>query len=236
MRVTRFPVLKRGPMNELNLTTEDLIALKRYDSPTIANAIESFGVRSFSAGFMSPEIQSVFPNLGPMVGFAITGTMRAREKSEKRYARNDWYDLVVSSPKPRVIVLQDLDDEPCGAFWGEIQANVHKALGCAGVVTNGGVRDLREVEAAGFQYYAGSVMVSHAYVHLEEAGIPVRVGGVDVSTGDIIHADLHGAQTVPADLVRKLPAACEELIARERKIISYCQSAEFTVEGLKTIF
>lgn len=223
-------------MNESNLTTEDLVALKRYDTPTIANAIETFGVRSFSDGFMSPEIQSVFPNLGPMVGFAVTGTMRAREKSDQRYSRNEWFDLVVSLPKPRVVVLQDLDVEPCGAFWGEIQANIHKALGCAGVVTNGGVRDLREVESAGFQYYAGSVMVSHAYVHLEDAGCPVRVGGVDVRTGDVIHADLHGVQVIPPELVRKLPAACEELIARERKIISYCQSADFTVEGLKKLF
>ncbi len=223
-------------MNELNLTGEDLLALKRYDTPTVANAIESFGVRSFSDGYMSPAIKSIFPNLGPMVGFAVTGTMRAREKSERRYARGDWYDLVVSLPKPRVIVMQDLDDEPCGAYWGEIQTNVHKALGCAGIVTNGGVRDLREVEAAGFQYYAGSVMVSHAYVHLEDAGVPVQVGGVEVRTGDIVHADLHGVQIVPAELVRDLPAACEELIVKERRIISYCQSAEFTVEGLKKIF
>jgi len=223
-------------MNDLNLTTEDLIALKRYDAPTIANAIETFGVRSYSDGFMSPEIRCVFPNLGPLVGFAVTGTMRAREKSALRYSRNDWFDLVVGLPKPRVIVLQDLDDEPCGAFWGEIQANIHKALGCAGVVTNGGVRDLREVEAAGFQYYAGSVMVSHAYVHLEDAGVPVRIGGLEVRTGDVIHGDVHGVQVIPADLVRKLPAACEELVARERKIISYCQSAEFTVDGLKKLF
>jgi regulator of RNase E activity RraA len=223
-------------MNDLKLTTEDVIALKRYDAPTIANAIETFGVRSYSDGFMSPEIRCVFPNLGPLAGFAVTGTMRAREKSDRRYSRNDWFDLVVSLPKPRVIVLQDLDDEPCGAFWGEIQANIHKALGCAGVVTNGGVRDLREVEAAGFQYYAGSVMVSHAYVHLEDAGVPVRIGGLDVRTGDVIHADVHGVQVIPAGLVRELPAACEELVARERKIISYCQSAEFTVEGLKKLF
>jgi regulator of RNase E activity RraA len=223
-------------MKERTLTLEDLLALKRYDTPTIANAIETFGVRPFTDGYMSPAIKSIFPNLGVMVGFAVTGTMRAREKSDRRYARGDWYDLVASQPRPRVVVLQDLDDEPCGAFWGEIQSNVHKALGCAGVVTNGGVRDLREVEATGFQYYAGSVMVSHAYVHLEEAGLPVRVGGVDVRTGDIVHADLHGVQIVPKELVHELPAACEKLVVNERKVIAYCQSSEFTVEGLKKIF
>ena len=159
--------------------------------------------------------------------------VRAREKSAKSYSRADWFDLIVAQPGPRVCVLQDLDDPPCGAFWGEIQTNIHKALDCVGVVTNGGVRDLREVEAAGFQYYAGSVMVSHAYVHLVECGQPVDIGGVKVLSGDIVHADLHGVQIVPRELVHELPAACEKIIAKERTMISYCQSPEFTLEGLK---
>lgn len=217
------------------MTTEDLIALKRYDTPTIANAIETFGIRPFSEGHMSSEIRSVFPNLGVMVGYAVTGTMRAREKSERSYSRHEWFDLIVSQPGPRVPVLQDLDDPPCGAFWGEVQTNIHKALGCAGIVTNGGVRDLREVEAAGFHYYAGSVMVSHEYVHLVDCGKPVVVGGIEVKTGDVIHADQHGVQVVPRELVGKLPEACEAVIRKERKIIAYCQSAEFTVEGLKKL-
>ena len=222
-------------MKELTITIEDLNAIKRYDTPTIANAIETFNIRPWNEGYMPPEIKCIFPNLGPMIGFAVTGTIRAREKSTKSYSRADWFDLIVAQPSPRVCVLEDLDDPPCGAFWGEIQTNIHKALGCAGVVTNGGVRDLREVEAAGFQYYAGSVMVSHAYVHLVECGQPVDVGGVTVRTGDIVHADSHGVQIVPKDLVHELPAACEKIIAKERTMISYCQSPQFSLEGLKKL-
>lgn len=222
-------------MSEEQLTTEDLVALKRYDSPTIANAIETFAIRPRNEGYMSSEIRSIFPNLGVMVGYAVTGSMRAREQSDRSYSRHDWFDLILSQPPPRVPVLQDLDDPPCGAFWGEVQTNIHKALGCVGTVTNGGVRDLREVEAAGFHYYAGSVMVSHAYVHLVDCGKPVIVGGIEVQTGDVIHADQHGVQLVPRELVRKLPEACEVIIRKERRTISYCQSADFNVEGLKKL-
>jgi regulator of RNase E activity RraA len=102
-------------------------------------------------------------------------------------------------------------------------------------VTNGGVRDLREAEGVGFQFYAGSVMVSHAYVHLVDCGKPVKLGGVEIRTGDIIHADRHGVHVVPKELIDKIPAACEAIAEKERKVISYCQSPEFTVEGLKKL-
>ena len=102
-------------------------------------------------------------------------------------------------------------------------------------MTNGGVRDLAEVEPLGFQYYAGSVMVSHAYVHMVDWGTPVTIGGLEVRTGDLIHADRHGVQVVPLDLVRAIPAAVEKIVAAEHRIISLCQSPEFTLDELKKI-
>jgi regulator of RNase E activity RraA len=222
-------------MIEAPFTAEQLAAIKRYDTPTIANAIETFDVRPWTEGFMSPEIRCVFPEIGTMIGYAVTGRIRASKRGEGSYSRHGWWDAILSVPAPRVIVLEDVDDPPIGAFWGEVQTNIHKALGCVGTVTNGGVRDLTEVRAAAFHYFAKSIMVSHAYVHLLDFGDPVRVGGVTVKTGNLVHGDQHGVQLIPPDLVPLLPAACEEIIAKERRVISYCQSEEFALAGLKKL-
>ena len=167
-------------MQTLPLTADDLERLRRYDTCTVANAIETFDIRPRSAGFASPEVRCIFPQFGVMVGYAVTARARAAVPADGSYSRHGWWDAVAASPGPRVAVIQDLDDPPVGAFWGEVQSNIHRALGCEGVVTNGGVRDLREVEALGFQYFAGSVMVSHAYVHMVDFGTPVVIGGLEI--------------------------------------------------------
>jgi len=217
------------------LSPEELAALRRYDAPTIANGIETFDVRPWTEGFMSPSIRCVFPEMGVMTGYAVTGKIRAAQKGAGSYSRHGWWDAILAVPHPRVIVLEDLDDPPVGAFWGEVQTNIHKALGCVGTVTNGGVRDLTEVRAAGFHYFAASIMVSHAYVHLLEFGEPVTVGSIHVRTGDLIHADQHGVQIVPTEIARALPAACEKIIVKERKVIAFCQSEAFSLDGLKKL-
>lgn len=217
------------------LTADDLDALRRYDTCTIANAIETFDVQPRSAGFASPQIRCIFPHMGVMVGYAVTARSRAAQPADGNYSRHGWWDAIVAAPAPRVAVIQDLDDPPVGAFWGEVQSNIHKALGCIGCVTNGGVRDLREVEPLGFQYYAGSVMVSHAYVHMIDFGTAVTVGGLQIKPGDLIHADLHGVQVIPETIAREIPAAAEKIIAKERTIISLCQSPAFSLDELKRV-
>ncbi len=215
------------------LTIDELERLRRYDAPTVANAIETFDVRPRTAGYASPAIRSVFPQLGVMVGYAVTARSRANNPAAGSYSRHGWWDAVIAAPAPRVAVIQDLDEPPVGAFWGEVQANIHRALGCVGAVTNGGVRDLNEVEPLGFHYFAGSVMVSHGYVHMVDFGTPVTIGGLEIETGDLIHADRHGVQVIPAEIARDIPAACEKIVAQERTIISLCQSPEFTLDALK---
>jgi len=182
---------------------------------------------------MSPGVRSIFPGMGVMLGYAVTARAHASVATEASYSRHGWWDLIAASPSPRVAVIQDLDDPPVGAFWGEVQSNIHKALGCVGTVTNGGVRDLNEVEPLGFAYYAGSVMVSHAYINMIDYGTPVTVGGTEIRTGDLIHADRHGVQTIPLEIARDIPAACERIMAKERIVISLCQSSGFTLEKLK---
>lgn len=221
------------------VSAETLAALKHYDVPTVANAIETFDVRPRSAGYMRPEIRCIFPDMEPMAGFAVTARVRAADaplQGERSAANFDWWDFLLGVPAPRVVVIEDLDEPPgVGAFWGEVQSNIHRALGCTGVVTNGGVRDLPEVRALGFHFFAQHVTVSHAYVRMLDFGGGVQVGGLTVETGDLIHADRHGVQLVPPSIAAEIPAAAARLREREHRIIDYCQSPQFTPQGLKQL-
>jgi regulator of RNase E activity RraA len=135
--------------------------------------------------------------------------------------RLDYLDYVAAEPRPSVMVMEDLDGEHAGygAFWGEVQSNVHKALGCLGVITNGSVRDIPMI-ASRFQMLAGSIVPSHAYVHVADFGIDVTVHGMAVKSGDLIHADRHGAIVVPTEKIAAMRAALDGLSAREAKIIA----------------
>ena len=217
----------------------ELLAVARLDTPTVANAIETFDVRPRNEGFMGPEVRSIFPDFPSIAGYAVTCKIRAKEprpQSGSYVQRFDWWDFIVSVPPPRVVVIEDLDDPPgIGSFWGEVNGSIHQALGCLGVVTNGGVRDLKEVREMGFHYYAQHVVVSHAYVHQVEFGKPVQVGGLTVKPGDLVHADKHGVHVIPIDIAAKIPDAAARIFDREHRIIDYCHSPAFTVEGLKDL-
>jgi len=209
------------------LAPEVLEALRRYDTPTLSNAIEAFGVRPYDEGFASMEICCFFPELGPMVGYAATGLIRARGEGGPGN-QETLYDHVQTVPAPRVVVVQDLDDPPGhGALWGEVQSTVLKALGAAGTVTNGCVRDLKEVREMGFQFFARGPGVSHAYVRVVGTGTEVAVGGLRVSPGDLLHADQHGVLKIPVELAAGLPEAADKIIAREQRLIAWVRSPEF---------
>ena len=213
--------------------------LRKVSSPSIANAIETFNVRARNQGQMSSAIKTLFPTLGPLVGYAVTAIIRAEQAPQHGHRASTfaWWDYVLSIPAPRVVVVHDLDDpRGQGAQWGEVQANIHKALGCVGVVTDGSVRDLDEVRALGFQFAAAHVSVSHAYVHMVDFGLPVKVGGLWVQPGDLIHADQHGVLTIPSDIAPRVAEAVAKVEADERKIITLCQSKDFTVERLKDLY
>jgi len=220
-------------MGTETLAPEVLDALRRYDSPTLSNAIETFDIRPRDEGFASMEIQCLFPELGVMVGYAATATIRARGQDEGGGDHSPLWALVRSLPEPRVVVVQDLDEPPGhGAMWGEVQSSIYKALGCAGTVTDGCVRDLKEVREMGFHFFARGPGVSHAYVRLESVGVPVQIGGLTIRPGDLIHADQHGVLLVPTGLAAELPAAADRIIEREQEFIRWVRSAEFDPERL----
>jgi regulator of RNase E activity RraA len=218
------------------LTEQDLKSLAAWPTPAICNAIETFDVRPRNEGFML-GIRCIFPDFKPMVGYACTAAMLADHPAvdRDRGAALAHWDNILKTPGPRVAVIHDLDQpRGIGSLWGEVNANIHKALGCLGVVTDGGVRDLDEVEDLGFHFFAADVIPSHAYVHLVDSGILVKVGGLVISNGDLIHADKHGVTSIPLEIAREVPRACQEVEDRERRIINFCKSPEFDVEALKT--
>ena len=220
------------------LTESLLDELRALNSPSVSNAVELFNVRPRNQGFASGEIKCIFPHFPVMVGYAVTGTIRANTQPppDARARTLALYDHVLSLPAPRVVVLKDLDNPPAvGSFWGEVNGNTFKAHGCIGVVTDGGVRDVDEVEGIGFHYFARSVIVSHAYIHVVDVGIPVEIGGLTIRPGDLIHADKHGVMTIPHDIAPLIPEAARRIEERERALINYCKSPEFTSEGLREL-
>jgi regulator of RNase E activity RraA len=178
------------------------------------------------------DIRCLFPELGPLVGYAATATIRARGRS----AHGDQtalYQHVREVPRPCVVVVQDLDEPPgCGSLWGEVNATIFGALGCAGCVTDGCVRDLKEARAMGFQFFARGPGVSHAYVRVETAGEPVTVGGLRVTPGDLIHADQHGVLLIPREIAAELPAAADRVVATEQSLLSWVRSSDFNADEL----
>src|SRR6202034_4198069 len=173
------------------LSESQFAFLRSIDTPTVCNLIEIVTPERRGAGYTAVHLHCPFPDLPPMVGFAKTVIIRARDPvSGPSYMqkRMDYLDYVAAAPRPSVVVIED-KDEPAGygAFWGEVQSNVHKALGCLGTVTNGSIRDIPAIPD-GFQMLAGSFAPSHAYVHVVEFGVPVGIHGMAVQSGDVIHA------------------------------------------------
>jgi hypothetical protein len=225
-------------MSNHPFTKADLDVLKQWDTPTICNGLEILVPERRSIGFTVEPMVAADRTLPPIVGLARTGMIRAREKPRGHVTdRMDWYDYVAADTAngglPTIAILQDLDaEEGYGAFWGEVQTTVHKALGTIGCVTNGSFRDL-DMLAPGFQIIGGRVGPSHAWVHTVDYGKPVDVFGMAVVHDDVIHADFHGAVVVPADCVTKLPGAIDLVSRREKVILDLCARADFSLDTLR---
>jgi len=217
-------------MTDRCFTRADLEVLKQWDTPTICNGLEAVVPERRAMGFTVEPMVAADRTLPPMVGLARTGLIRAREKTRYKVpAREDWFDYVAPSDDlPTIAVLQDLDDRPgYGAFWGEVQSAVHFCLGVLGCVTNGSFRDLDALQS-GFQIVGGRVGPSHAHVHMVQFDCPVDIFGMVVGHDDVIHADVHGAVVIPADCVRRLPAAIDLVARREKVILDVARAPGFS--------
>ena len=222
----------------LELTPQLRAELQGFDTPTVCNALEALAPKRRGYGFTTQMLVCTRPQLKPIVAIARTATIRSAHPGDLTGAEaaqhsNAYYAYIDDGPKPSVIVIQDVDDPPgYGAFWGEVNSAIHKGLGCEGLITNGGVRDLPDI-AEGFQMLAGRVIPSHAYVHLVDFGRPVNVAGMRVRDKDLIHADQHGAVVIPHDVAAGVAAAARLIQARERVIIEAARQPGFNAAKLR---
>lgn len=221
------------------LTEEQLEALREFDTCAVANAIERFNVRLRNTGFTNASIHCQFPDAPPMVGYAFTARLRTETPpiaGRTFRDRTDFWNSLLTIPAPRILVLEDMDDPPGrGAFVGDVHAAILKALGCVGYLTNGAVRELPSVRSMGVQLFAGSLAVSHAYAHIFDVGAHVKIGGMDVRPGDLLHGNRHGVVTVPLEIAGEVPGVAAEQQLTEQKVIDFCRSGAFSVTKLGEI-
>ena len=217
---------------------ELLALLARVDTPTVCNAIEvAQGKRGFNS-FTRGTMLCSDPEGGAMVGYARTAKIAALEPPTEpaetiRSRRMQYYRHMAEGPTPSVAVVEDVDFPDCiGAYWGEINTNVHKGFGMKGALTNGVMRDLGDLPN-GFPVVAGSVGPSHGFVHVREVGTPVTIFGLKISDGDLVHADRHGALVVPGDVIDDLEAAINKLLETERLILGPAKREGFDFEAFE---
>jgi regulator of RNase E activity RraA len=221
------------------LTPSLIEALRQLDACSISNAIESFESRLRNEGFADDRVRAVFNDLPPVVGHAVTAHVRGSSPPPVGHIyhdRTDWWTYILTVPPPRIVVVEDVDERPgLGAFVGHVHAQILHALGSVAYVTNGSVRDLHAVQRLGFQLFAGGVSVSHAFTHLLDFGSPVTVGGLLVGSGDIVYGDVHGVLSIPPELAADIPATVARMNAHEQRIVSLCQSPDFTLAKLQLL-
>ncbi len=222
-------------MNLPQLSESDLTLLRKYDTPTICNVIEIFRVQPQTAGYMDGRIRACFPEMPPMVGYASTAAYRsaAAPRSGDVYGSLDeQVKRFQELPQPVVVVFQDLDDPPVAATFGEVMTTTYQAFGAAGLITSGAGRDLDQVRALGFPCFCDGWICSHGYPHIVDLHKPVRVGGLTVYPGDLLHGDANGVTTIPHEIAAAVGQACEEFAAAEQIVLDYAKSGKVTPQGL----
>ena len=225
-------------MGKEKLTESLLALLRRVDTPSVCNAIETAqGKRGFDR-FTRGTVLASDPAAPAIVGYARTARIAAKEPptdapatvKERRMA---YYRHMSEGPRPAVAVIEDLDHpEAVGAFWGEVNTTIHKGFGLAGTLTNGVMRDLGDL-AEGFPVIAGSIGPSHAFVHVREVGTPVTVFSMPVNDGDLVHADRHGALVIPEDVIPVLEEALHKMFETEKLVLGPAREEDFDFEAFQ---
>lgn len=210
--------------------------LKTVDSPTLSNAIELLQLRPRREGFTPLTVRCLFPEFGRMCGYAVTAHVETVTECERmdRAAFLELYEAVERSPKPAVIAFQEVGAHPdYAAHCGEVMATIFTRLGAVGLVSDCGVRDIPEVRALGFHYFARGTLASHANFRIVRVNIPIQVFGMVIRPGDLLHGDENGVVSVPHTALDRLPEAVGQVRSRERALMDFVRGAEFTFEQLR---
>jgi regulator of RNase E activity RraA len=187
-------------------------------------------------GYIQQPLKCLLPSLPPIAGYAVTGRIRTGAPPISNlcyYQRTDWWEYMAQFPSPKIMVLADVDRAPgAAAFVGQIHAEICRALGCVGYVTNGAIRDVPALEQNRFQCFSTAVSPSHGYGHIVEFGEPVEIGCLKIAPGSVLQGDMHGVQSIPAGIGPQLAEAVRKIQERESELIRFCRSPGFSVERL----
>jgi regulator of RNase E activity RraA len=212
----------------------DLELLRKFDTPTICNVVELFDLCSRTAFYMDGRIRACFPKMPPLVGYAATATFRSAAPPLAGNVYSGLADQIAAFPDlpgPAVVVFQDLDDPPVSATFGEVMCTTYKGFGAVGLITSGTGRDLDQVEAIGFPCFTSGTICAHGYCHTLQTNVSVRVGGLMVHPGDLLHGDCNGVARIPLEVASAVVEACPELAAAESVLLDYLRSGKVTKEG-----
>jgi len=197
----------------------EMLNLKRWNTPTVYNGWEKITRLERNQGrFNRKPTWDFMPQMGVMIGIAVTVMVEPSNPEHQRLnpnAQKEYMKYLTSIPDPKIVVVKDLDDPHIGSFWGEINANMHRAMGCVGTITDGGVRDLDEIANAGMHVIAKHSCVGHAYSTPVKWGCEVEVFGTTVKHGDLIHADKHGFMAIDEEDCRYLLEAVRFMDSNE---------------------
>lgn len=214
------------------LTPDQITALRRIDSPTIANAIETFKVRPRVSGYVGYDIRCIFPDLPPMVGYALTCTVDSTTEGRVGIGFQELYRLMEDAPKPIVIVMQDVgQDRLHSCHAGEVMSTTMKRLGGVGILTDGGLRDVREVgNLGGFHYFCAGLVVSHGNPICVSVGDEVTISGMTVKPGDLLHGDVNGVVHIPDECAAEVADAAYATWTREDATMRQIAAPGFTMK------
>lgn len=214
----------------VRLSQEQLSALRRIDSPTISNAIETFQVRPRVAGYVGYDIRCMFPDLPPTVGYAVTCTVDSTTEGRVGIGFNKLYELLANAPKPAIVVMQDVgQDRLHSCHAGEVMSTTMKRLGAVGILTDGGLRDVKEVRVlGGFQYFCAGLVVSHGNPICVSVGDEVTISGMRVRPGDLLHGDVNGVVHIPDECAGQVAEAAYRIWAREEETMHYISSSDYS--------
>jgi regulator of RNase E activity RraA len=216
-----------------------LEALLQFDTCTLANAIEKLEVRLQNEGYTVPGLRCMTAEPSRILGYGVTSKIRTSNPpftGQPYCDRSDWWDRIETVPKPRIAVIQDIDEHPgTASALGAVHTTILRALQVEGAVTNGAVRDVPAISALTFPVFACGVAVSHAYRHMVDFGHAVKILGLTVAPGDLLMADCHGLLSIPKAVAGELPRVAAGLLRSEKRIIDLCQSATFTIDRLKAL-
>jgi len=224
-----------------------LEALKEFDTPSITNVVATYPANPLCLGLYNPwtenwytdqTIRCMYPELGRLVGYAVTCVYGLPDPGFKRLTFMDVIDALDASPKPTVLVLeQRFPPEIAGkvGLSGGNMTTAMKSVGCLGLISNGPSRDIDEIRPMKFQNMLTGVCAGHGDMAVHAVNVPVLVGGMAVAPGEIIHMDENGAVKFPANKleavltnVRKLQVEENDRQAKLRKVS--------TAAGVRAVF